>query len=248
MIARYDEELLAIDHHLGAFLARLRAEHPNTVIVLSGDHGEEFMEHGNLGHSHALWQELVHVPLVVSAPGLTPRRIQTQVRLMDVAPTLLELVGLERALPGMQGESLMPIVAGLETDDRLAPMEVGGDQKPCWQWRGLSDGTHKVLRREADLPTLKPIPQLAPEDAEARPFWHVYDLDEDPKELANLARERAEEGAALFAELERRGWYVPPEKLLGLKAGALVLDAAQVDELEELGYGGGGDDEPAGEP
>ncbi|MEQ1892760.1 MAG: sulfatase [Planctomycetota bacterium] len=247
MIARYDEELLAIDHHLGAFLARLRAQYPNTLIVLSGDHGEEFMEHGNLGHSHALWQELMHVPLVISAPGLTPRRIQTQVRLLDVAPTLLELVGLERALPGMQGESLMPLVAGLETDDRPAPMEVGGDQKPCWQWRGINDGTLAVLRREEDLPTLRPIPPLSADDDEPRPFWYVFDLDEDPKELVNLARERREEGSALFAELERRGWYVAPEKLLGLKAGALELDPGQVDELEQLGYGGGKDEVP-GEP
>jgi len=247
MIARYDEELLAIDHHLGAFLERLRAAHPDTIIVLSGDHGEEFMEHGNLGHSHALWQELVHVPLVVLAPGLAPRRVQTQVRLMDVAPTLLELVGLERALPGMQGESLLPVVAGLETDDRPAPMEVGGDQKPCWQWRGLSDGTRKVLRREADLPTRKTIPRLGPEDSEPRPYWHFYDLDEDPRELDNLARERAEESRALFAELERLGWYTAPEALLGLKAGALQITPDQSDELEALGYGGG-DDAPAGEP
>jgi len=248
MIARYDEELLAIDHRLGAFIERLRAEHPDTIIVLSGDHGEEFMEHGNLGHSHALWNELMHVPLVIVAPGLNPRRVQTQVRLMDVAPTLLELVGLEHALPGMQGESLLPVVAGLETDDRPAPMEVGGDQKPCWQWRGISDGKLKVLRREADLPTLKAIPQLSPEDAEARPFWHVYDLDEDPRELDNLARERAEEGRALFAELERLGWYTPPEALLGLKAGALQVTPAQSDELEALGYGGGDYDGPLGEP
>jgi arylsulfatase A-like enzyme len=167
---------------------------------------------------------------------------------MDVAPTLLELVGLERALPGMQGESLMPIVAGLETDDRPAPMEVGGDQKPCWQWRGINDGTLEVLRREADLPTLRPIPPLSADDEGARPFWYVFDLDEDPKQRENLARERAEEGAALFAELERRGWFVPPEKLLGLKAGALELDAQQADELEQLGYGGGEGDGPPGEP
>jgi len=190
----------------------------------------------------------VHVPLVVLAPGLEPRRVQTQVRLMDVAPTLLELVGLEGSLPGLQGESLLPVVAGLETDDRPAPMEVGGDQKPCWQWRGISDGTHKVLRREADLPTRKPIPQLGPEDEEARPYWHFYDLDEDPRELDNLARERAEESRALFAELERRGWFTAPEALLGLKAGALQITPDQSEELEALGYGGGEDDGPTGEP
>ncbi len=239
LIARYDEELLAIDHELGAFLQRVRREHPDTVIVLSGDHGEEFFEHGNLGHSHALWQELVHVPLVVWAPGLAPARVDTQVRLMDVCPTILELVGLAGALPDLQGESLAPVMAGRETADRPAPMEVGGDQKPCWQWRGLSDGRHKLLRREADLPTLHPIPELASEDAGARPIWHLYDLARDPGERANLAADERERAEALFATLQARGWYVAPEALLGLKAGALELDPGLSEQLTALGYGGG---------
>jgi len=241
LVDRYDEELLAVDHHLGRFIERVRREHPNTVIVLSGDHGEEFMEHGNLGHSHALWQELVHVPLVLWAPGIDPARIATQVRLMDVCPTILELVGLEHALPGMQGDSLLPVLGGLETADRPAPMEVGGDQKPCWQWRGLCDGRMKLVRREADLPTLHPIPPLANDEPEERPVWHLFDLASDPLERADLAAARPEEARALFAELVRRGWYVAPEALLGMKAATIELDPAQAGELSALGYGGGED-------
>ncbi len=244
LVARYDEELLAIDDQLGRFLERLRAEHPNTVIVLSGDHGEEFFEHGNLGHSHALWQELVHVPLVVWAPGLAPVRVTSQVRLMDVAPTILELVGLAGSLPGVQGESLTPVIAGRETSDRPAPMEVGGDQKPCWQWRGISDGTHKLLRRENDLPTLHAIPTIFEADANERPGWHLFELTNDPGERVNLADEQIELARSLFALLEQRGWYVAPEALLGLKAAAMQMDDDLAGELEALGYGGG-DDETA---
>jgi len=241
LVDRYDEELLAVDHALGPFLERVRREHPNTVIVLSGDHGEEFFEHGNLGHSHALWQELVHVPLVLWAPGLDPARVATQVRLMDVCPTILELVGLEHALPGMQGESLLSVIGGLEVEDRPAPMEVGGDQKPCWQWRGLCDGRQKLLRREADLPTLHAIPALADDEPEVRPVWHLFDLASDPRELHDLAVERPAEAQALFAELVKHGWYVAPEALLGMKAATIELDPAQTSELSALGYGGGED-------
>ena len=244
LVDRYDEELLAVDQRLGPFLERMRREHPNTVIVLSGDHGEEFFEHGNLGHSHALWQELVHVPLVVWAPGLEPERVSTQVRLMDVCPTLLDLVGLERALPDMQGESLRAVIDGREGADRPAPMEVGGDQKPCWQWRGLIDGTHKLLRREADLPTLHPIPELLAEDAGERPLWHLYDLERDPAERVNLAEEHGERARELFALLTGRGWYVAPEALLGMKASAIELDAELSGELDALGYGGGEEEAP----
>lgn len=246
LVDRYDEELLAIDRHLGSFLEEVRRKYPNTVIVLSGDHGEEFYEHGNLGHSHALWQELVHVPLVLWAPGLEPARIPSQVRLMDVTPTILELVGLGGALPGLQGESLLPVVAGLETADRLAPMEVGGDQKPCWQWRGLSDGRTKMLRREADLPTLHPIPALGDDDAHPRPRWHLYDLAPDPGEHTNLAAEREASARALFEVLEQRGWYVAPEALLGMQAAAIHIEEGLRSDLSDLGYGGG-EDEPAGQ-
>jgi hypothetical protein len=141
----------------------------------------------------------------------------------------------------MQGESLLPVLGGLETDDRPAPMEVGGDQKPCWQWRGFSDGRNKLLRREADLPTLHPIPPLATNEPEERPAWHLFDLAGDPLERADLAAERPDQARALFAEFVRRGWYVAPEALLGLKAATIELDPAQTSELSALGYGGGSD-------
>ena len=239
LVARYDEELLAIDQHLGPFLERMRREYPNTVIVLSGDHGEEFFEHGNLGHSHALWQELMHVPLVLWAPGLAPARVPSTVRLMDVCPTLLDLVGLEGALPDVQGASLLPVLAGRETADRAVPMEVGGDQKPAWQWRGLLDGHLKMLRREADLPTLHPIPILSQEDGEPRPLWYLFDLEEDPGEHMNLAERRRPEAEALLEVMKAAGWYVAPEALLGLQAAAIEIDPAHARDLNALGYGGG---------
>jgi arylsulfatase A-like enzyme len=240
LVARYDEELLVVDRDLGAFLEEFLGEHPDTLIVLAGDHGEEFFEHGNLGHSHALYRELVHVPLVLWAPGLAPARLATQVRLMDVFPTLLALAGLADALPpGVQGESLLPVIAGRESADRLAPMETGGDQKPCWHWRGVTDGKLTLLRRERDLPAREPIPPLAPrEESAERPFVLLFDLSLDPHETRDLFAERRTEAEALFAEFLRRGWYVAPEELLGLRAAENPLTIDQARELEALGYGG----------
>jgi len=181
----------------------------------------------------------VHVPLVLWAPELAPGHVASQVRLMDVCPTLLDLAGLAGRLPGLQGESLLPVVAGRETGDRPAPMEVGGDQKPCWQWRGLCDGRMKLLRREPDLPTLNPIPALSADDELERPTWHLFDLSADPRELDDLASARRADALALFEELQRRGWYVPPQELLGLQAGSLEITDEQASQLDALGYGGG---------
>ena len=239
----YDEELLYVDHFLGDFLERVRARFPDTVIVVAGDHGEEFFEHGNFGHSHGIWQELTHVPLLLFAPGLEPRRIPAQVRLMDVFPTILDLAGLKADLPPeTQGESLVPVARGTETAHRPAPMEVGGDQRPAWQWRGISDGRYKMLRRERNLPTLQPVLPLSEWDSpEGLPKDWLFDLETDPGEQVNLHSDQAERTEELLKLMIGQGYYVTPSDLLKLRAEAANISAEDAAELEALGYGGGGE-------
>jgi len=239
LIDIYDEELLYVDHHVGGFLERFLEEHPNTVVVVVGDHGEEFLEHGQLGHSHSLHRELTHVPLVLWAPGLEPGRVDSQVRLLDVLPTLLELVGLGGALPrGARGESLLPLIEGSERGHRAAPMETGGDERPAWHWRAISDGELKLLRRERDLPTTRPLPPLGPRDLEGeRPYSLLYSLADDPGETRDLAAEHPDEVERLFELMRERGWYFPPERTLALPALDAALDEDDAEALGHLGYG-----------
>jgi arylsulfatase A-like enzyme len=233
----YDEELLFVDAHLGPFLAEVRQRHPNTVIVLAGDHGEEFLEHGQFGHGQSIYEELVRVPLVVWAPGLAPRRVATQVRLMDVVPTLLELAHLELPAPHLQGRTLLPVIDGTESADRLVPFESGGDERPPWQWRGISDGRWKLVRREKDLPTSRPVPLLTNFDStEERPYWRLFDLETDPGETKNLIDEQRARAEQLFAALQEHGWFMAPEQLLRLRAARTHMTAVDQRELEKLGY------------
>jgi len=111
----YDAGIRHVDDALGHLwdgLARLDAAERPIVVVLS-DHGEQFGEHGGFEH-HALWQEVLHVPLVIHVPsavrtGWAGRRVETPVGLVDVLPTLLELLGLP--VPShVQGDSLVPLV------------------------------------------------------------------------------------------------------------------------------------------
>lgn len=114
LLALYDGEIRWTD----AVLARIlrvferRDMVRDTVVVVTADHGDEFLDHGGKGHQHALYEELVHVPLVVWAPGRLPagRRIATPVSLIDVAPTLLAIAGLP-PLEQASGQSLLPLVA-----------------------------------------------------------------------------------------------------------------------------------------
>lgn len=103
--ARYEGEIAFTDGHVGRLL---EAVHGRTVAVLTADHGEEFHERLRTGHGHGLFTELVHVPLIVRAPGFQPGRAPTAVGLVDVAPTLAELCGLPPA--AADGRSLVPVL------------------------------------------------------------------------------------------------------------------------------------------
>lgn len=93
---KYDAEVANADRYLGFVLDMLRADAARwarTIVVATGDHGEEFGEHGGTEHATSCHIESVHVPLVVRIPGEAPERIDTPVGLVDIAPSLLELVG-----------------------------------------------------------------------------------------------------------------------------------------------------------
>jgi arylsulfatase len=97
----YDENVAHTDRELGRVLERLEfaAQRP-TWWVFTSDHGEEFMEHGSLGHSGGLTRELLHVPLIVVGPGAKVHVDTSPVGQVDLAATLEELLNLEAQLPG----------------------------------------------------------------------------------------------------------------------------------------------------
>ena len=95
----YDSEIAYTDHHVGRLLSGLRAlgRFEHAVVVVVADHGEEFLDHGEIGHAIALYNETVHVPLLIKRPGQTHgERHLEPVSLLDVAPTIVALAGLPR--------------------------------------------------------------------------------------------------------------------------------------------------------
>ena len=96
--ALYDGEITYTDAQIGRLLRELRARGlaENTIVVLVGDHGEEFLEHNGIEHGRTLYQELTHVPLIISGPGFSAGRIIEQpVAQYDIAPTIAAAAGLE---------------------------------------------------------------------------------------------------------------------------------------------------------
>ena len=167
----YEGNLAYVDHLVGEILDELdrRGLSERTAIFLTADHGEALFEHGFIGHNTQLYDESVRVPLIVRVPGVAPRRVTDIVELIDLAPTVLDLVGLG-ALPAaaeMQGRSLLPLVLG----DRLAP-------------------------RPAFSRTLWNKPRYAVQDSRSKYIWdsrngaqELYDLTRDPQEAVNVVGE-----------------------------------------------------------
>ena len=107
----YDGEVAYMDHYVGAVLDRLRDKGllANTLVVVAGDHGEGFGDKVEVGHGIFLYEETLRVPLIFYHPGIfrRPRVVEGAVRLIDAAPTVLEVLGLKDEAAGLQGRSLI---------------------------------------------------------------------------------------------------------------------------------------------
>lgn len=122
---RYDQGILQEDAALAKFLHSIPQKMlVKTVIIFTSDHGEAFDEHGSLWHAASLHQEEIHVPLMVRAPGLSPRRVAEPVSGLDIAPTILAAMGREIP-PHFQGKSLIPLLFGGSLGKRVLPFENG---------------------------------------------------------------------------------------------------------------------------
>ena len=112
----YDGEIAYMDNYVGAILDRLRTKGilEKTIIVVAGDHGEGLGDKVEIGHGIFLYEGTLRVPLIFHNLKILPRpRVdESEVRLVDVAPTILELVGLNDEAAGMQGQSLVPRLRG----------------------------------------------------------------------------------------------------------------------------------------
>jgi arylsulfatase A-like enzyme len=167
--ALYDAEISYHDVHFAAMMEGLqkRGLSENTAVIVTADHGEEFWDHGSVGHGHSVYDELLHVPLIARIPGVTDgkQQLRDAVGLVDVMPTLLEALGQE-VPEHLVGRSFLP---ELRAEDQRAPRTaVSGFMRG---WRTLGVGRLKLIQRTIDH------------------GW-LYDVADDPGETRDLAAER----------------------------------------------------------
>ncbi len=178
---RYWQEVAWTDRQVGRVLDAVaslpEARRRHTLVIVTADHGESLGEHGARSHGSGLWENELRVPLMVWWEGITPRRVETPRSLIDVAPTVLDLLRVERPARGapdaLSGESLVPDLLGFDPPSRLIYADLPPESNAGAQCYALIDGRWKLSQRGT---------------AQA-----LYDVVSDPGERADLSRSAPEE-------------------------------------------------------
>jgi arylsulfatase A-like enzyme len=230
---RYDQEIAYVDDELKALFASIESRRTSrgTVVIVLSDHGEEFMEHGATQHGAGVFEETIRIPLLFWGTGIPEgRRVDRQVSLLDVFPTLLEMAGASLP-PQIDGASLLPAIAG-DADPPARPLFV--EAMAPRRWVNLTSEPARPLRLAVRFDTRKFIVHR-PTDDGPRDAILAFDLKADPGEqhpieVASNELEWIDRLADEYLAQRREG-----EAEAGAAA-AIEADPALVERLRSLGY------------
>jgi len=213
-MALYDAEIRFSDDQFARVIQALKdaGRYDNALIIVVADHGEQFMEHGELAHANSLHYHELKVPFIVKLPGNAHAgsEVRQIVQMADVAPTILDALGLEIPVQ-MDGRSLMPL------------MTLEGTFPPLPAFARLRiDDRHLYMAQTLDMKYIYDV-------ARQQGFW--YDLQEDELELRPMSHP-PEGGEALRTFAEEQAAKPVPEK----GTASPPLTELQTEQLEALGY------------
>jgi len=219
----YDGGILHADELLGGFFDDLaRADIlDHLLVVVTADHGEEFMEHGTVLH-WKLYRTVTHIPLLMRFPGSRAgsMRIPDIVQSIDIAPTILDTAGV-RAYRGMEGRSLLPRICGHALHNAAALGEVTWNAREHGYYAGMWHAVGNLATKQAEL----------------------FDVKADPLEQNNVAQRYRGQTKVLEAHMSARlaaarRQAMLPDEGTPIEGG---IDAKTAESLRALGYVTGGE-------
>lgn len=230
--AMYDAEVHLVDRVLERLFTMLadQAVINRTAIIITSDHGEEFLEHGLMGHGLTLYNESLRVPLIVRFPSVVPpkSRLTMPVQLTDLFPTILSLVGIENPVPYVEGRDLTSEVFlqnQAEPRRYLAETAMSGDPR--------------YAMIEGDFKYLTPVELSFGQDITLQRQAELFDLRQDPGEMRNLSGEQPTLHDHMKSILARE---LEGIELTRTQSGSAAqgesksLNSEEIDRLRSLGY------------
>ncbi len=228
----YDAQVMAADERVGSVVETLR-DHGlwrDTLFILLADHGEEMADHGGWQHDQSVYEELIHVPLLVKLPGGSHagERVGARVSLLDVLPTVMAVLGRSDLAQNSRGRSLLALLGDGETTAEYSGMRVTSLRhnakkyyRPWFEQRG---DVNVVVVDE---------PWKGIYNAEV-PSFELYDLSRDPGEQNDLSSRLRRRTRAMLRWAEE---YRQSCLALSLNAPpSAVVEADQLRALKALGY------------
>jgi arylsulfatase A-like enzyme len=214
LVARYDQEVAFADAAIGELILSLQAMdlYEDTIVMVTSDHGEGFLEHDKLLHSFTPYDEVLRVPLVFRLPEalFTPiPEVDSLTGLVDLMPTLLELASLPPAAQA-QGQSLVPLMQGESVPERWIFAESADAV-------AVRSSTHKLIRFH---------------DGRVE----FYDLVADPEEQSPDTGACVDLCGQLAEQLVGHQRAMSELRRIGQEGGTAVLDEKELEELRSLGY------------
>ncbi|MBM3309149.1 MAG: DUF4976 domain-containing protein [Candidatus Altiarchaeales archaeon] len=219
IVDSYDGEILYADSQIGRLLKYMEDNGllENTIVVISGDHGEEFFEHKSSEHGHTLYNELLHVALVIWNPKLEGgKAVEEEVHHLDLAPTILDMIG--REIPrNFQGESIVPYMLGKKRTDAT---NYGEGVCYMQERKSIQKGGWKLIYN------------TEPEKYNTTQF-ELYDLEKDPEEQDNVYDNHKDETLVRNLKTELFVWIATNSSIEPERA---KMTEETEERLKSLGY------------
>lgn len=230
-IGLYDGQIRLVDRQIERIIQALKEKgiYDNTLVVITADHGEEFWDHGNFEHAHSLYNEIIHIPLVIVGNRVPSAEVKKYVSLIDLMPTVLKLTQIPTGRFNLQGVDFSHLLSdgGKVGEDGpgvdvFAMGTLYGDEKLCL----VDQNNYKLIFNTGNEEEKDPLPGYRSKEK-----YELYHLSGDSMERENLVKVDNRRFLALEKELER---------FAGIKAlrksKRRELDEETKKQLKSLGY------------
>jgi len=215
----YRGEVLHLDDHIGKLMKSLKelGIYEESLIIFASDHGEEFWEHGGFEHGHSLYNEILRVPLILKLPGKKEgKHIDEMVSLESIAPTVLELSGVELRNEQLQSGTLVPLLKKLKWNNKSLVAVSTRFYDPLI---GLLFDQYKYVQ--------------SPATGKEK----LYDLDKDPGETESIVAsipDKAAEAAKMLSDFRKEAEEL--RKKMGVQNESAGFNEETEELLRSLGY------------